>query len=327
MKKVPVSLIIDDPAPIISVFYEHAPSKVTEDGRPIIQRNSNEMLFKFCDVVDKHGIKGKFSVVPMPGNKGDIVRGLDGVDDGELREWIDTVKARLLPSFTIGPEMLTHHKAVNLSDGSAYEMNERDWASTQDRNTLTPYIAKALEILRESGFAPIGVTSPWDFGIEVEEEYEASILDAVHEVTGSNIAWFFLRGLRDVPNAKPWIAREDDGRVLISIPATTRDKMWQTIDSTDTSDEYVKRIADELITEDGKNGEMIRVLESGGYPILITHWQSLISNGLGTGIRALDEIGRRINNLLSDRVQWMSFDEIISLVMEDKSNYPKPVFS
>ena len=72
---------------------------------------------------------------------------------------------------------------------------------------------------------------------------------------------------------------------------------------------------------------MIRVLESGGYPILITHWQSLISNGLGTGIRALDEIGRRINNLLSDRVQWMSFDEIISLVMEDKSNYPKPVFS
>lgn len=324
--KTPISLIIDDPAPIISVYHEHARSRTTKDGRPIIPTFSNELLFKFCDVVETYGIKGKFSVVPMPGNKGDIVNGLEGVSDKELREWLDTVKTRLIPAFTIGPEMLTHNKAVNLDDGSIIPLKERDWAATQDRSTLTPYIAKALSILKEAGFDPIGVTSPWDFGIEVEDEYEISISKAVYEVTGSSVAWFFLRGLRDTPNAKPWVAREEEDRVLVSIPATTRDKIWQTIDSTDTSDEYISKVADEVITADGKSGEMIRVLETGGYPILITHWQSLMSNGLGTGIRVLGEIGKRIKENLSEKVQWMSFEEILNLVLANKEKYPKPKF-
>ena len=51
-----------------------------------------------------------------------------------------------------------------------------------------------------------------------------------------------------------------------------------------------------------------------------------MSNGLGTGIRALDEIARRINENLSDRVEWMSFEEIMHLVLENKEKYPKPTF-
>jgi len=71
---------------------------------------------------------------------------------------------------------------------------------------------------------------------------------------------------------------------------------------------------------------MIRVLETNGYPILITHWQSLMSNGLGTGLRVLDEIGRRINENLSDKVEWMSFEELLDMVLNDKAAYPKPEF-
>ena len=71
---------------------------------------------------------------------------------------------------------------------------------------------------------------------------------------------------------------------------------------------------------------MIRVLETNGYPILITHWQSLMSNGLGTGIRVLDEIARRINIHYSDRVEWMNFEEIMRLVIKDSAQYPKPEF-
>ena len=36
MCKVPISLIIDDPAPVISVFYEHAQNLVMKDGRELI---------------------------------------------------------------------------------------------------------------------------------------------------------------------------------------------------------------------------------------------------------------------------------------------------
>ena len=326
MKKVPISLIIDDPAPIISVYHEHAPSPNTKDGRPIIPTFPNSMLFDFCDVVEKRGIKGKFSVIPMPGNKGDIINGLEGVSREELDEWLNTVKTRLIPSFTVGPEMLTHNWAVNLEDGSAYDINENDWSKTQDRTTLTPYIAKALSLLQEAGFDPIGVTSPWMFGLEVEDEYYHSVSKAVCDVTGSKNAWVFLRGLRDRENAKPWVALETEGRTLVAIPPTTRDVFWQTIDCTNTSEEYINGIADALITKDGKEGQFVWVLEHGGYPILIAHWQSLMSNGLGTGIRVLDEVTRRINEHYSDRVEWMSFQQIMDLVLADKSAYPKPNF-
>ncbi len=326
MKKIPVSLIVDDPAPIVSVFYAHAGCDTTKDGRKIIPTFSNELLDKFCDVVEKRGIRGKFSVVPMPGNKGDIVNGLAGVDKAKIDAWLNTVKMRLLPAFTVGPEMLTHHLAVDLATGEALPLSERDWASTQNRETLTPYIAKALGILREAGFSPIGVTSPWDFGIEVEDAYEAAISEAVYEACGSREAWFFLRTRRGVPNAKPWIARCEEGRVLVSIPATTHDKIWQTIDTTEQSDAYVSRVADEIITADGSAGEAVWVIENGGYPILLTHWQSLMSNGLGTGIRVLDEIARRINEHYGERLEWMSFEELMRLVLQDPAAYPKPEF-
>ena len=104
--------------------------------------------------------------------------------------------------------------------------------------------------------------------------------------------------------------------------STTYDTCWKTIDSTDTSDAYVSRLADEWITLDGKDGYIIRVLQSGGYPIMVTHWQSLASNGLYTGLRVLDEVGRRVSLLLSDRVEWMSFEEIMHMVVADKESYP-----
>lgn len=326
MKKTPVSLIIDDPAPMLSVYFTHAGKDLTDDGRKFVEYYPNELLFEFCDVAEKHGLKGKFSVVPMPGNRGDIINGIEGVSKNDLDEWLFTVKKRVAGLFSVGPEMLTHNRAVDLSDGSALPMDEQEWASTKDRTELIGYIAKALSILKQAGFDPTGVTSPWRFGIEVEDEYQAAISAAVERVTGSKKAWFFLRSLRGVPNAKPWVALEEDGRTLVSIPATLSDYFWKTIDEARTDGEFVSSLADKIITEDGKGGKLVEVLETGGFPILITHWQSLMSNGLGTGIRALDETARRIEKNLSDRLEWMSFTEILDLVLADKASYPKPVF-
>ena len=323
MKKVPISIIIDDPSPVLSVYYTHHKTGKTDDGREVIEYFPNSFLFEYCDIVEKYGIKGKFSVVPCPGNRGDIVNGIEGVSMEDMNEWLDTVKKRLIPSFSIGPEMLTHNKAVDLATGKALPMREVEWSLTQDRTTLTPYITKAFSILKEAGFDSCGVTSPWHFGLDVEDEYTVSISKAVYDVYGKKNAWYFLRGLRDTPNAKPWVALEEDGRTLVSIPATTRDRFWQTIHTTDTSDEFISKVADELITADGKEGEIIRVLETGGYPILITHWQSLASNGLYTGLRAFREVAKRITEHLSDKVEWMSFEEIMEMVLSDKENYPK----
>lgn len=326
MEKVPISLIIDDPAPIVSVYHDHATSSVTRDGRPILEFVPISFLDTFCDIVSRHGIRGKFSVVPMPGNRGDILTGLEGVANSDIARWLDTVKERLVPAFTVGPEMLTHNKAVDLATGEALPLLEYQWAATQTEETLTPYIAKGLEILQSAGFEVFGVTSPWSFGIEVEEEYVKAISNAVLAVTGQKNAWYFLRGLRNTLNAKPWVALNEDGRCVVSIPATTSDVIWDSIDTIETGDDYISSRADLLITEDGSSGQIIQVLETGGWPILIAHWQSLVSNGLGTGMRILDTVCSRIRQHLADRVEWKSFSEIMEMVVADKESYPIPVF-
>lgn len=326
MNKVPISIIIDDPAPVISVYYEHHTPRFTKDGRPLLQFVPNEFLHTFCDIVERHDIKGKFSVVPMPGNKGDILNGLEGTEQSQVEEWLNAVKEKLIPNFSVGPEMLTHNLAVNLETGEALSVKEDDWATEQDRTTLTPYIAHGVSILKKAGFDVCGLTSPWQFGITVEQEYTHSISKAIYDVTGNKNAWFFLRGLRNTPNAKPWVELEEEGRCLVSIPATTFDRFWQTIDCPRTDDTYISEIADILITADGTSGEIIDVLETNGYPILVTHWQSLVSNGLGTGLKILDEVAKRINQHLQNRVTWMSAEEIMNLVVQNKENYPKPKF-
>lgn len=335
--KRPISIIIDDPAPVISTFYESGMSgtsnfpsnklhHATKDGRPLLKTFSNDFLFKFCDIIEKWDIRGKFSVVPMPGNKGDIVNGLDGIDQEEVSQWLRVVKERVAPRFAICPEMLSHNLAVDLDSGKPLDLSEWAWAATQDRQTLTPYIAKALKLLRDAELESFGVTSPVNFGIQQEEEYAAAISQAVEQVTGRKNAWYFLRGLRETPNARPWVQLEEAGRVLVSIPATTSDVIWQTMDTTETSDAYVSEVADLLITEDGKGGQIPYVVETNGYPILITHWHSLISNGLGTGLRVLDEVAHRVQNTYADTLEWMSFEEIMNLVIANKQQYPKPVF-
>jgi hypothetical protein len=122
------------------------------------------------------------------------------------------------------------------------------------------------------------------------------------------------------------VALNQDGRRVVSVPATGSDHFWQCMDTTDTSSAYISSVADGVITSDGRGGEMIRVMETGGWPILIAHWQSLFSNGLGTGLKALEEVARRIEANLSGRVKWMSAEEIMRLVLEQPESFPKPSF-
>ena len=326
MPKIPISLIIDDPAPRVFVYYEHADVRQTTDGRPLLNEVPNQFLMDFCSVMERYGIRGKFSVVPMPGGRGDIVNGIPGFPQEEIEEWLEMVRSRVAKYFSICPEILTHAQAVDLSTGRLLEVNEKIWSRTQTEETLTPYIAKALELLTAAGLPATGVTSPWDFGIEVEDAYVKAISNAFAQVLDKQDCWYFLRGLRNTPNARPWMALNENGRRVVSIPATTVDHFWQTMNTTDTSDAYVSAVADELITEDGTAGELIDVLNSNSWPILITHWQPLFANGLGTGLRALAEVARRVEKNLSDRVEWLSYEQIMQLVLKDPDSFPMPKF-
>ena len=316
----PISLIVDDSCPLIHVYRfhkeeVHGSRPHTSDGRLLLDTIPNEFLDRFCDVVEAHGIAGKFSIIPVPAGRGDILSGIEGHDPIITHEWLDTVKRRLGDQFDFCPEMLTHNLAVNLDEGGYFNEGESPWSQKQDRSTLTPYLTKAMEYLKAAGFDATGVTSPWTFASEVEEEYIDAIVASQREVYDRHISWYFLHTLHDKPASKPWIAFQEGNTKLVSIPSTVNDFWWQTIDSPRFDQEFVQDIAEAILTSDGCGGKIREVLDAGGFPILLTHWQSLFSNGLETGLAALDVVGRRVNEALGDEVEWKTCSELVDLTL------------
>jgi hypothetical protein len=307
--------MVDDSCPIVHVYRRHQEDvngkrAVTKDGRPLLDTIPNEFLNRFCNLAEKYNMAGKLSIVPAPGGMGDIVKGITGFDYGMVSEWIDTAKTRLGKRFDFTPECISHNLTLNLETGEYMNVGEAAWSMTQTRETLVPYIAKALDLLKEAGIDATGVTSPWDFGIKVEEEYIAAIVEAQRQVYGRKFSWYFLHMQSEKPDPRPWVAYDKENAVLVSIPGASDDYLWETIDSPRTDLEFMRYIADKYITDDGCNGRIATVIENGGWPVLVTHWQSLFSNGLETGLKILDIVGERIERHLGSKVEWNSCMEL-----------------
>ena len=317
MKKTPITLLIDDGAPGISVYYTHAKSMFTADGRPILKDVPNAFLDAFCDVTERYGIQGKLSVVPMPGGLGDIVRGIPGYPMEQIRQWLDTVRSRVAPNFSLSPEMLTHANFWDLEKEALGDINENAWSQTQSRQTLTPYITRALEILKDANLDITGVSSPWRFGGDVQREYELALSDAMEAVFGKRDVWYALHGGPKVTGYRPQVVAGEDGKRMVHFRCMIGDMLWDTMDSPDTSEEFISAFADKLITADGKSGEVIRVLEEDSYVVIITHWQSLFSNGTATGLKALALAAQRIEEHLGDKVQWIRTEDLARQLLEE----------
>ncbi len=320
--RVPISFILDDPAPIVHVYQGHydltgKTTPVTGFGEPLTPTIPNSFLDRFCDMVEARGVKGKFSIVPSPCGKGDIVHGIEGFDPSVTQEWLDTARRRLSGQWDFCPEMITHGFAVNLETGGYFDENEHDWSQRQTRETLTPYITRALQLMKDAGFDCTGVTSPWGFGIDVEAEYVASIAAAQLAVYGRKNSWYFLHAFAGAEVRKPWVAFDDGVSKVVSIASTTADDVWwETINSPRTDAEFISELADRMLTADGKSGMIREVLDAGMWPILVSHWQSLYSNGRETGLKALDLTGRRVQELLADEVEWTTSSELMELTLQ-----------
>jgi hypothetical protein len=313
--RTPIALLVDDGCPLIHVYRNHwvdvhQRAPLTEDGRPLLEIIPNAFLDHFCDLVERHGMAGKFSIVPAPAGLGDVVQGIAGFDSQLTRDWLDTARARLGRRFDFCPEGLTHNLAVDLATGAMLPQGEAAWSQTQNRTTLTPYLVRQLELLQRAGVDVTGITSCWVFGQQVEAEYIAAMVAALKAVYGRDLSWFFLHIWHCYPAAKPYIAYGQAGATLVAINSTVDDFFWATINSPRTGRAYLESVADQLLTADGRGGAIRTVLDAGGWPILMTHWQSFFSNGLETGLAVLDILGQRIADTLAGEVEWLSCLEL-----------------
>lgn len=313
--RTPITLLVDDPCPLVHVYrwhweevHKHPPT--TKDGRPLLDVIPNAFLDRFCDVVTRHGMAGKFSIVPAPAGRGDIVQGIAGFDPGLTREWLATMQTRLAARFDFCPEGLTHNWAVDLTTGAMLPQSEVQWSYSQNRTTLTPYLIRQLELLKAVGIDVTGITSCWTFGQQVEAEYIVAMVEALRTVYQRDLAWYFLHIWHRFPASRPYIAYRRDGATLVSINSTVDDFFWETIDDPRTDAAYIAAVTDKLLTADGQGGAIREVLNAGGWPILMTHWQSFFSNGLETGLAVLDLLGQRVTATLADEVEWATCLEI-----------------
>jgi hypothetical protein len=67
--------------------------------------------------------------------------------------------------------------------------------------------------------------------------------------------------------------------------------------------------ADAFITEDGKAGRMVEVIQRGEPAIIVCHWTGIYWNGLEIGFEIFREVVKRLHATF-DHLHWMKLSEI-----------------
>jgi len=304
MNKVPVSLIIDDGGPV-NMFYFHDPGT---RHKLLVPPHFAE---KFSAVCRRCGIKGKFSVVPMPAGLGRIDGRISRVPDQNIREYIRILRKQIEPRFSITPEILTHYRAYNLKSGTLLHVFEDVYFSNLTAEEIAEYVGLSLTVLKRAGLTPSGVTSPWLCAIDNEENYAAGIGMAFRKIMKTDRCFYFLHSRDKVQEPVLMCNSEKTGKV-VSIPNNTFDAFWETQNpvSSRTAVSNVRENMDRLLSPDGKSGRIRELYERNLPVILISHWQSLYSDGREIGLEGLETLAGRIHKIFGSQIEWLSFTEL-----------------
>ena len=287
----------------------------------------NSLLRDFSNLCDEYGVKGKFSVLPMPCCLGGIDGKLNHVPPRHLSEFLRLVRQRIAPRFDITPEILTHLAAHKMEGGFAH-VYEDEWFAMATVEEMTDYIALGLEILEHVGLPATGVTSPWNTGEFNEPQYAQAIGNAHWRAHRCPVAWYFLHmvgeGLPREPSVT--IRNADTGQVVVSIPAMTLDPFWDTQRPMSVTRLAARSSAkagmERLISRDGKQGRIPEVVRH-GYPVtILTHWQSLYSDGSCAGLRGLADLLKRLHQRYGEDLQWSTCSELAEKVAGNNGERP-----
>jgi len=305
--KLPITLIIDDGACVNPAYWLHPEQK----HKFLIP---NAFTRAFADLCQQYGVKGKFSVMPMPSGLGRLDGQLNYISPRHLAGFLNIVRKQIVRQFDITPELLTHQAAYDIKTGNLFHIYEDEWVKRATVSEMIDYLTLAFRILRNVGLTATGVTSPWMTGIHNEPDYAEAIGRAYYRVFHRKFTWYFLHCLGSAQPRWPWVSwrNRQQGLTVVSIPALTDDPFWGTIRQ--PTEALARRAAlqgvDRLITRNGRHGRL-RELFDGGYPlILLTHWQSLYAEGREAGLVGLSELLARIAKIFDGQVKWVTLSEL-----------------
>jgi hypothetical protein len=303
----PVSLIIDDGSPVDPLFYE-LPGYETPFLVP------HEFTRRVADTFDRFNLHGKFTLIPMPSCLGRIDQSLKRVPQDHLQEFLKIIRERFATRFDITPEFLTHLNAYNLKTGKFMHIYEDTWISQAPPDEIVEYFTLAFQILRNVGIESNGITSPWVSGIDVEKKYAKALGDAQWNLFNRKLTWYFLHATSDTEKpCRMSVEYTDDnhGQVVVSVPSNAGDIFW-TMDEPDHEARVtmIKDGINRLVSPDGKKGRIRQLIETGYPVVVVTHWQSLYTQGTGLGLEGLASLAERMQKVFGSTIEWVPCSEM-----------------
>jgi hypothetical protein len=158
--------------------------------------------------------------------------------------------------------------------------------------------------------------------MDVEKKYAQALGAAQSKVWGRDLAWYFLWSVEWRQPRPLSIEYQDAARhqTVVSVPANAPDIFWSMERPTlPERKQFIKEGIDRLVSEDGRTGR-IRELIEGGFPvILLTHWQSLYTQGTGLGLEGLQTLMERIQKVFGNTHEWISCSERAKRLVESQS--------
>lgn len=315
--KIPFSLIIDDGSPVDPLFYE-LPGYETPFLVPA------RFTRRVADTFDRFDIRGKFTVIPMPSCLGRIDQSLKRVPQDHLLEFLKLMRERIAPRFDITPEFLTHLSSYDLKTGNYNRhVYEDTWITKASGEEVAEYFSLAFEILRNVGLEATGITSPWVSGIDVEAKYAKALADAQWNIFKRKLTWYFLYAASDTE--KPYqcsVTYKDTerGQVVVSVPANAGDIFWSMdLPGKEERLKMIRNGIDRLVSPDGKTGRIHQLIESGFPVVIVTHWQSLYTQGTELGLEGLTVLAERIQKVFGSTFEWVTCSEMARRYAESQA--------
>ena len=304
--KTPISLIIDDGSPVDPMFYQ-TPGYETPFLVP------GDFTKRVAETFERFDVRGKITVIPMPSCLGRIDQSLKRVPTDHLAEFLKLVRERIAPRFDITPEFLTHLRAYDVKKGEYQHIFEDVWISRAPLEEIVEYFVLAFTILKNVGLNATGITSPWDAGVDVEGTYARALAEAHWKVFGQKMTWYFLHGTYWGEPLKCSVEYEDRGRgqVVVSVPANFADLFWSMdLPTRDERQKFIRSNIDRVVSADGRTGRIRQLIDSGHPLTLLTHWQSLYTQGTGLGLEGLNALMERIQKVFGNSLEWVTCSEM-----------------
>jgi hypothetical protein len=285
---------------------------------------------QFADLAEEFGVRGKFTVLPCPGGLGRVDQSVRGLEDAALSGLLDIVRQRIVPSFEISPEILTHTMAQVPASGALLPHAESAWvshlAARSDLTELIAYLRHGWAVLSAVGIHPTGLTvggmnDPSGIGkdglLSEGQHREAvgkAMFAVMREFGQSNRQAFMFTGApaRDLNSVRflmPEACYESSaGERLYELHCFPQDMLLGLY----YGEGDVQKETEPFISADLSQGSLVEHVESGKALVFHTHCSTLSSLNTGLGLQMLREILVRLRDRYGSRLQWMTPAELIA---------------